>query len=66
MFVSGLVLFALALGTTAPAKAMPGMSHGVEVTGPVPAVQPVFWVWVGHHRYWRHRHYWHHWHRGYR
>jgi len=46
-----------------PARAMPGVSAvPIDVTAQPPAVQPVYWVWIHHHRYWRHHH-GHHWHR---
>jgi hypothetical protein len=45
-----------------PASAMPGVSARVTVSAGPTDVQPVYWVWIHHHRYWRHHHF-HHWHR---
>jgi len=57
-----LILAVSATSLTLPARAMPGVSAPIAVTAQPPAVQPVYWVWIHHHRYWRHHH-WHHWHR---
>jgi len=58
--VLALVLAASFSTLAAPrAHAMPGMSAAVPVTAGTPAVQPVYWVWIHHHRYWRHHHHWH-------
>jgi hypothetical protein len=47
-------------GAMVPASAMPGAANGLAVTTPNPSIEPVYWVWIHHHRYWRHHHHWHH------
>jgi hypothetical protein len=57
-----LILIGSVIGISPPADAMPGMSAPVTTNASPFAAEPVYWVWIHHHRFWRHHH-WHHWHR---
>jgi hypothetical protein len=55
-----LALAGLLTGVAMPASAMPGAAASVTVAQSSPSIEPVYWVWIHHHRVWRRHHYWHH------